>query len=163
MAANLAQVAKITEKWIGVKSDSKTAHNPKSSVQGFHRTLSSYWKKPTSPVNDADAHENVQAHDHDQNNLTLTIISNKPTSNPLASTTDTQAVQGLTTTNSDSDPDYESASVSVGTEWADAVDTSEQVEHDSQDILETSDLDSTLMETWSMVVQKDRSKLAPTS
>ncbi len=64
----------------------------------------------------------------------------------------------MTDLSSDSDPDYEATSVSISTEWADAIENSEHAEchsHDNHDNFENSDLYATLMEQeiWSAVVQ----------
>ncbi len=72
----------------------------------------------------------------------------------------------MTDLSSDSDPDYEAASVSIGTEWADAVENSDHAEYhsyDNHDNFENSDLDATLMEpkSWSAVVQQDRNQYVP--
>ncbi len=72
----------------------------------------------------------------------------------------------VTDLSSDSNPDYEAASVSISTEWADAVKNSDHAEchlHDNHDNFENSDLDATLMEleSWSAVVQRDRNQYAP--
>ncbi len=84
----------------------------------------------------------------------MVIGDKQPSSNVTANNT----TSNVTDVSSDSDPDYEAASVSIGTEWADAVENCDHAEcnsHDNHDNLENSDLDATLIEPelWSAVVQ----------
>ena len=80
--------------------------------------------------------------------------------------TENNTTLNVTDLSSESDPDYKAASVSISTEWADAIENSEHAEchsHDNHDNFENSDLDATLteQETWSTVVQQDRNRYAP--
>ena len=140
--------------------------NSRSSVQGFCRTLSSYWKKSSSQSDSVENYDQIPAQDQPQSTQASPVISDKQ---PSLGVVADRTTQNLTTTDSDSEPDYEAASISISTEWAYAVENSDHVDHvehnscDNPENLENSDLDSTLMEleTWSTVVQKDRNWYVP--
>ncbi len=155
MAANLTSTAKTVEKHVHPKPDSRTVWNSKSSVQGICQTLSSYWKRSLPQPASVASSGHISAQDQTQDIHDSLVIGDKQ---PSSGSTENNTTSNVTDLSSDSNPDYEATSVSISTEWADAIENSEHAEcHlcDNHDNFENSDLDATLMEqeTWLAVVQ----------